>query len=331
MQPGNTAPVAPAVPVWLRRAHPVDIRVAATTPTVPNGFSTTANPDALVPGRVGSWRSVPVPPAPWQRRPVAAPAAQPPVQRDYTFPAIGGGTYQPPQLPGADSMDFFRPFYRYGYPYVLGPDGRPTTDWYGNPIRAPFVIGGTGTTGPDAIAPMDIDVAFELGEELGAPMQWEGIEDPDGDGNFDYPALDKVGHPAGTSHYGPDGQVDGITLDYQLFPEERRQTAIHEAAHAIFDVMESDPQVLSILTELKPRLDEFWLLVNDGNPVDRGYGAPSLREGLAEFLRSYDANAAWMDVEYGDVVGTLMWLINTNPHIAPHVQMVMARAATITG
>lgn len=145
------------------------------------------------------------------------PAAQPPVQWDYTFPAVGGGTYEPPPVPGADSLGFFEQFYRYGFPFVLGPDGHPVTDWYGNPINAPFVIGMTGTTGPDSVAPMPIEEVFRLGDELGAPMEWDGTVDADGDGNWDYPILEKVGRPAGTSHY-TDGEVDGITLDYQLTP-----------------------------------------------------------------------------------------------------------------
>jgi hypothetical protein len=319
VQAGYAAPVAPAVPVWLRRPQPVDMRVAPTAPTFPYGFSTTADPRFLYPTTTvapQAWLD-PFDPgavAPWPRNPRMV--------RDASFPAVGGGMFEPPVVPGAYDPSFFEQFYTQGYPLAFGPDGRPVTDRYGTRTTAPFLIGMTGT---GDFYPLDIHEAEALGLQLtGNPVRQDG-EGPDENGAWNYEVLraNPYGEvTGGTAHYDDGDNVDQITINAAPFEYERRQATVHEVAHAIFDVIEADPELTPVLRQLAPRLLEIWQLFNDGAPQDFGYAGESVREGLAEFLRVYDANSAWMDVHFGDVVGTLMQLINQHPDIAEYVQMV---------
>jgi len=249
---------------------------------------------------------------------VAAPAA-PRVTRDATFPLVGGGMYEPPPVAEANDPRFREQFYRYGHPLVMRPDGVPVTDRFGNLITAPFVIG---------VKPLDLAEAEELGEALtGNPVRYDGVEGDFGVWTYEYLGAGYGGEiTGGTAHRDPEGgNIDQITINAALFPHELRQTAVHEVAHAIFDVIENDPNYRPILQQIAPTLLEIWQTFNADAPHDLGYDPDdAIPEGLAEFLRNYDQNSAWMNLNYGHVVETIMQIINTHPEIAPYVQMVMA-------
>lgn len=255
--------------------------------------------------------------------PVAAPTV-PRVVRDATFPLVGGGMYEPPQVTEADDLRFFEQFYRYGHPLILRPDGLPVTDRFGNLMTAPFLIGMTGT---GEIPPLPLPRAEALAEVLtGNPVREDGVEGDFGVWNYEHLRTNEFGEvTGGTAHPDADGNIDQITINAALFPYERRQTTVHEVAHAIFDVIEADRDYRPILDQLEPALLEIWRTFNADAPDELGYNADdAIAEGLAEFLRNYDANSAWMNLNYSDVVDTIMWIVNTHPEIAPYVQMVMA-------
>ncbi|MCW5714928.1 MAG: hypothetical protein KIT43_10490 [Bauldia sp.] len=261
-------------------------------------------------------------PDPFVAPPPPAPGV-PRALRDATYPLVGGGMYEPPRVQEADDLRFFEQFYRYDHPLILGPDGLPVTDRFGNPMTAPFLIGMTGT---GEIPPLPLPRAEALAEVLtGNPVREDGVEGDFGVWNYEHLRTNEFGEvTGGTAHPDADGNIDQITINAALFPYERRQTTVHEVAHAIFDVIEADPDYRPILDQLEPALLEIWRTFNADAPDDLGYDADAIAEGLAEFLRNYDANSAWMNLNYSDVVETIMWIVNTHPEIAPYVQMVMA-------
>jgi hypothetical protein len=226
--------------------------------------------------------------------------------------------YEPPEVEGADDPRFLEQFYRYGHPLVMGPDGVPVTDRFGNPVTAPIVVGA---------GPLDQADAEALGQALtGNPVRYDGVEGDFGVWTYQHLGPGTGGEiTGGTAHRDPNRNIDQITINAALFPHERRQTTVHEVAHAIFDVIENDPNYRPILQQIAPTLLEIWQTFNADAPQDLGYDPhDAIPEGLGEFLRLYDQNSAWMNLNYGDVVETIMQIINTHPEIAPYVQMVMA-------